>query len=99
MLYSIFKITESKYPSLCSLCGGNNCDYENNEPYDRHSEALKCLGRGGDVAYVSAEDAAQFFRDGVGTEFQYLCPNGSLSTIPCPWLKQPWRAIVAHTLV
>lgn len=86
-----------KYPSLCSLCGGSNCNYENTEIFDRHSEALKCLVRGGDIAYVSAEDAVKFFLTSESAGFQYMCPNGTLTSTPCSWLKQPWRAIVANT--
>lgn len=57
-----FPVSEAKYPQLCELCSSSNpnsnCDYER-EAY--HIEALRCLLNQGQVAYVSLQDAQDFF--------------------------------------
>lgn len=55
-------VSESKYPELCSLCNAEdntNCSY--GTPGNHHEQALSCLIHGGDVAYVSLEDAHNYF--------------------------------------
>lgn len=53
--------SEAKYPQLCELCTSktSKCEYE--EYKNRHIEALNCLLNNGDVAYVSSQDAVDFF--------------------------------------
>lgn len=61
-LVFLFSILESKYPELCSLCNSEdstNCSY--GTLGNNHQQALSCLIHGGDVAYVSLEDAHNFF--------------------------------------
>lgn len=52
--------TEAKYPQFCELCTSTSslCEYANN---NRHVEALRCLINKGEVAYVSLQDAQDFF--------------------------------------
>lgn len=52
---------EIKYPQLCELCTSktSKCEYE--EYKNRHIEALNCLLDKGEVAYVSSQDAVDFF--------------------------------------
>jgi hypothetical protein len=95
---------KKKYPELCSLCnvdGGGNCSY--GTPGNNHQQALNCLKNGGDVAYVSLEDAHNFFftdNPDIASNYAFLCPNGTKQTIhdnarPCSWLSQPWKLIIS----
>lgn len=51
---------EAKYPQLCELCSSKTspCEYTDN---NRHAGALRCLTIQGQVAYVSLQDAQEFF--------------------------------------
>lgn len=95
---------KSKYPQLCSLCNsedGTNCSY--GTPGNNHQQALNCLIHGGDVAYVSLEDAHNFFfidNPDMASYYNFLCPNGTKQPIsdnakPCTWLSQPWKLIIS----
>lgn len=54
------KNIEAKYPQLCELCSSKTspCDYTD---INRHAGALNCLINKGQVAYVSLQDAQEFF--------------------------------------
>ncbi|KAJ6648602.1 Transferrin [Pseudolycoriella hygida] len=95
---------KKKYPELCSLCNteeNTNCSY--GTPGNTHQQALHCLVHGGDVAYVSLEDAHNFFFNDfpdTASYYSFLCPNGTKESIvdnarPCTWLSQPWRLIIS----
>lgn len=100
------KKLKEKYPSLCSLCGTESCRYATHfdGSDDSHKYALSCLEDRGDVAYVSKQEAMNFFK-ALPTErqeqFSYMCSNGTLHNIldnnnPCVWLRQPWGVIMSH---
>lgn len=98
----IYHFTESKYPSLCYLCdNAQACSYDTSNQYTDHRKALECLKKGGDIAYVSLQDAKQFFIENTQNvnEYSYLCPNGTKQsnlTNPCVWMSQPWPVIIAN---
>lgn len=56
----IYKHTEAKYPQLCELCSSQTSPCEYTER-NRHIGALNCLISKGEVAYVSLQDAQEFF--------------------------------------
>ncbi|XP_037032135.1 transferrin-like [Bradysia coprophila] len=93
-----------KFPELCSLCNSEdngNCSY--GTPGNNHQQALNCLIHGGDVAYVSLEDAHNFFfidNPEMASYYNFLCPNGTKEPIsdnarPCTWISQPWKLIIS----
>lgn len=55
----------------------------------------------GDIAYVSLQEAKQFFIDNTQSisEYSYLCTNGTRQSNlsnPCVWKSQPWPVIIAN---
>lgn len=55
---------EEKYPQLCELCSSltRPCDYNDDiDLMSRHTHALHCLLDKGHVAYVSLQEAINFF--------------------------------------
>ncbi|XP_055630432.1 transferrin-like [Toxorhynchites rutilus septentrionalis] len=94
---------KSKYPNLCELCQNQaQCSYDTTT-ISNHRAALQCLQTGrGDVAYVSQQDALEFFafnNDIIGNH-GFLCPNGTVEPVngnanPCSWLTQPWPVIMS----
>ncbi|KAF7400737.1 hypothetical protein HZH66_005921 [Vespula vulgaris] len=95
---------KKKYPELCALCDDTTaCKYTNEDKHG-HIGALDCLtSRRGNVAYVALEYVHQYFKEDQKTQYQFLCPDGSLQNLtsnnPCAWIKQPWSAIVARKKV
>lgn len=93
---------KSKYPNLCELCqNSKQCTYDTSTT-SNHRAALSCLRAGGDVAYVSQQDAIEFFdtNSGIVNEYGFLCPNGTIEPItgnnrPCSWLTQPWPVVIS----
>lgn len=93
---------KSKYSNLCELCQNKDqCSYDS-PTVSHHRAALQCLRNGGNVAYVSQQDAQEFFafNNDIVNEYGFLCPNGTIEAIngnnnPCSWLTQPWPVIVA----
>ncbi|XP_055535032.1 transferrin-like [Wyeomyia smithii] len=93
---------KTKYPNLCELChNSNQCSYDATT-VSNHRAALDCLRSGGDVAYVSQQDAVEFFtfNNDITENYAYLCPNGTLvpvkdTTNICSWLTQPWPVIMS----
>ncbi|XP_058829124.1 transferrin-like [Topomyia yanbarensis] len=93
---------KSKYPKLCELCqNANQCSYDTSTT-SHHRAALQCLRSGGEVAYVSQQDAVEYFvfNNDIIANYAYLCPNGTLepvngNTSPCSWLTQPWPVIMS----
>lgn len=93
---------KSKYPNLCELChNANQCSYDTTT-VSNHRAALDCLRSGGDVAYVSQQDAVEFFlfNNDIADNYSYMCPNGTLvpvkdNTNICSWLTQPWPVIMS----
>jgi hypothetical protein len=60
------------------------------------------LTREGQVAYVSKQDAEEFFLRSpeLHPDYVYICPNGTQQAVganvsPCVWLRQPWSTIIA----
>lgn len=102
------RLLKEKYPSLCSLCGTEGCSYvtgSDGSGDEQHFYALHCLLDRGEVAYVSKQEAMNFFNT-IGKErveeFAYLCDNGTLSNVldnrnPCTWLRQPWGVILSKS--
>ncbi|XP_055312827.1 transferrin-like [Sitodiplosis mosellana] len=97
---------KAKYPQFCDLCTStaSPCEYTDK---NRHIEALRCLLNKGEVAYVSLQDAQDFFSplseySHLKTEYAYLCPDDTLQLIsdnskpPCAWLRQPWPVIISN---
>lgn len=92
---------KTKYPNLCQLCPNPaQCSYESTTT-SNHRAALQCLQSGGDVAYVSRQDALEFFasNNDLIPSFGFLCPNGTVQSVhgnsnPCTWLTQPWPVIM-----
>lgn len=98
------KKLKKKYSSLCSLCDSpNRCAYNENQQ-GSHEKALACLtNRGGDVAYVALEFVKKYFglipsyeSKARSDEYKFLCNDGLYRPLssPCPWVKQPWPAVV-----
>lgn len=93
---------KSKYPNLCELCqNSNQCTYDTSTT-SHHRAALTCLRSGGDVAYVSQQDALDFFsfNNDIINDYGFLCPNGTVepangNSIPCAWLTQPWPVVMS----
>ncbi|XP_053686046.1 transferrin-like [Sabethes cyaneus] len=93
---------KTKYPNLCELChNANQCSYDATT-VSNHRAALDCLRSGGDVAYVSQQDAVEFFtfNSDIVDNYAYLCPNGTLvpardASNICSWLTQPWPVIMS----
>lgn len=93
---------KSKYPNLCELCqNANQCTYDTSTT-SSHRAALQCLRSGGDVTYVSQQDAIEFFdaNSDIVNDYGFLCPNGTIEAItgnsnPCSWLTQPWPVILS----
>lgn len=93
---------KSKYPNLCSLCSNQSqCTYDS-PTGSHHRAALQCLRNGGNVAYVSQQDANEFFNDNndIINDYGFLCPNGTVEPIignanPCSWLTQPWPVVIS----
>ncbi|XP_043492462.1 transferrin-like [Polistes fuscatus] len=92
---------KKKYPELCELCDDKiACNYKNVDKHG-HIGALDCLTSGqGKVAYVALEYVHQYFKENQKSQYQFLCPDGSLQNLnnsnPCAWIKQPWGAIVTR---
>ncbi|CAG9823291.1 unnamed protein product [Phaedon cochleariae] len=80
---------KSTYSNLCDLCGPQKCATIYNVPFN---DTLTCLTKNsGDVALTTLRHAQIFFSQSVNVEsFQYLCPNGTVSSglKPCIWTKQ-----------
>ncbi|XP_065076164.1 transferrin-like [Ochlerotatus camptorhynchus] len=93
---------KSKYPNLCDLCqNSNQCTYDTSTT-SNHRAALNCLRSGGDVTYVSQQDAIEFFdaNNDIVNDYGFLCPNGTIEPIagnnsPCSWLTQPWPVVIS----
>ncbi|XP_058458276.1 transferrin-like [Malaya genurostris] len=93
---------KSKYPNLCELCqNANQCSYDTTTT-SHHRAALQCLRTGGEVAYVSQQDAVEYFvyNNDVADNYAFLCLNGTLEAAkgnanPCSWLTQPWPVIMS----
>lgn len=93
---------KSKYSNLCELCqNSNECTYDTSTT-SNHRAALNCLRSGGDVTYVSQQDAIEFFdaNSDIINSYGFLCPNGTIEAIignnsPCSWLTQPWPVIIS----
>ncbi|XP_055593629.1 transferrin-like [Uranotaenia lowii] len=96
------KELKSKYPNLCALCQNTaECSYDLTNP-SSHGAALNCLRSGGDVTYVSQQDAVSYFneRSDIASNYGFLCPNGTVQPVlgniaPCSWLTQPWPVIIS----
>lgn len=93
---------KAKYPNLCDLCqNSNQCTYDTSTT-SSHRAALNCLRAGGDVTYVSQQDAIEFFdaNNDIVNDYGFLCPNGTVEPIPgnnspCSWLTQPWPVVIS----
>ncbi|GAB0090184.1 Transferrin [Sergentomyia squamirostris] len=98
---------KERFPNLCELCdpNSNTCAYPDSGrgSQNSHASALRCLVRGGTVAYTALEVALDLFSGELrdhADNYAFLCPNGTLQSVsslnePCVWLRQPWRLIVS----
>nr|AQM58443.1 venom transferrin-like protein 1 [Pristhesancus plagipennis] len=99
---------KATYKNLCELCEHpEKCDYpDENSGYEG---ALKCLTKGGQVAWTKVIFVKKFFGMAYGSQpakktendpekYAYLCPDGTKKPVtgePCTWAARPWQGYMA----
>ncbi|XP_030768227.1 transferrin-like isoform X2 [Sitophilus oryzae] len=87
---------KNRYSSLCELCPNGDCNLDRTVYFTPFNDSLTCLVNGGDVALTTATYANQFFTDTNNTQnFQYWCPDGTLTDTQCVWTNQTQRVLIS----
>lgn len=105
LIGALYSKTETKYPSLCSLCYNPSQCGIGDKHWGRRGP-LYCLTSGaGEVAYVRLDDVKSFFGftgltpESDPSSFSFLCPDSHLQPLntknPCSWISKPWPTIAA----
>ncbi|KAF7278914.1 hypothetical protein GWI33_007860 [Rhynchophorus ferrugineus] len=84
---------KATYSNLCDLCGDQGCNVVYQEPF---KDTLTCLAeRNGSLALTTAKYASEFLSNTTNSQlFQYLCPDGTISSRQCVWTNQTKRVFV-----